>query len=747
MSAVQSWDRRRMALDSLRQTDVRTRLGPVRLWMTPESSNTERPLVFAIPSVLSSVDDLTIILNNLGLLADGCLMGLPSGSASALSACSMAELSRLVGELIEARFADRRVVALGVSTGAVIALGVRAANLARIVAVEPPLVTRGLWPVIQPLREHLRKVRDPVANAFILEAFGVSEDRTEALSHLGALRDLEVPVEVVLGETPLQPQRELNRFPSLVDEPERRFLAALPGVRLHLARGAGHNVLGHALQVAHDVVQEACRRAGTTLSPARLRLDEPLAEAVPLTARSVLYRGSDDAAFVEALGRSNPKCAVTLVDAATESETPVGGRDGFEAVVLAEPVSAAELARLAPAVRPSGHLIARWGAPDGERRAVLAQNGLVLRGPVDEGGTGVVRAQRPPLEGEVRPALFLQTVACAPMMMDIRTRLPAQGLRSDPDLQVVYTKSPFTLPKLPVEAAKVLVLQLPTDVGLEFWRPIVARVIRAGWVVVLEYDDYPPLIAEIKGIPRPQGDLDVFGYMHGVQTSTPPLVELFRPYNPETMAFPNAAFDLLPFPHGPRPRRVFYGAMLRGRYAIDVAASLGPAIEQFPDTEFVVIGDREVFNALPTASKRYYEYMSFEAYLELMSQCSISLSPIEALPLRETKSDAKFLDAARAGVLTIASPTIYDRVIEHGVNGFLAPEITDWAPLLARALSDGPLRERLAYAAWTYVRQERMFADQVGLRRDWYVDLWARRRELTDALMSRMPGLREAVSG
>jgi hypothetical protein len=165
-----------------------------------------------------------------------------------------------------------------------------------------------------------------------------------------------------------------------------------------------------------------------------------------------------------------------------------------------------------------------------------------------------------------------------------------------------------------------------------------------------------------------------------------------------------------------------------------------------PEAEIIVIGDRAVFDALPTSSKRYYEYMSFEGYLGLMNQCAISLSPIAALPLRETKSDAKFLDASRAGALTIASPTIYDRVIEHGVNGLLAAEVKDWAPLLTSALADQRWRERMAYAAWTYVRDERMFADQVSVRREWYFDLWARREALTEALMGRTPGLREAVS-
>lgn len=735
-----------MALDSFQQTDVATRLGPVRLWETRSPPDTLRPLVFAIPSILSATDDLVKLLENLGILADGCLMRLPSSGAAALSACSMPELSRLVGELIETRFPGRRVVLLGVSTGAVIALGARARNLARIVALEPPLVTGGLWPIVEPMRQFLHGLRDPVANAFVLEAFGVSERQHEDRNHLDALRDLNVPVDVMLGGIPLQPQRDLSRFPSLVGEVERQFLAALPRVRLHVEPLAGHNILGQALKAVGEVVQEACRRAGSDLSAERLRLDEPLLEAVPLAARNVIYCGEDAVAFADALQRINPKCDVVLLGDAMKAAALAGPPGGFDAVVLSHRASAEQLAHLVAVLRPSGHLVARWGAPDTKLATALVQNGLVLRAPVDESGTGIVRAVKAPPGGSVRPELFLETVACAPLMMDIRTRLPVQGLRSDPDLRILYQTAPFDLPRMPVDAPKILVLQRPAKLDLERWRPTLARAIREGWLVVLEFDDYPPLIAEVKGLPAHERDMLMFSYMHAVQTSTPPLVELFRPYSPEIALFPNAAFDLQPFPHGDRPPRIFYGAMIRGGYAVEVAASLGPAMAACPEAEIIVIGDRAVFDALPTSSKRYYEYMSFEGYLGLMNQCAISLSPIAALPLRETKSDAKFLDASRAGALTIASPTIYDRVIEHGVNGLLAAEVKDWAPLLTSALADQRWRERMAYAAWTYVRDERMFADQVSVRREWYFDLWARREALTEALMGRTPGLREAVS-
>jgi hypothetical protein len=330
--------------------------------------------------------------------------------------------------------------------------------------------------------------------------------------------------------------------------------------------------------------------------------------------------------------------------------------------------------------------------------------------------------------------------------MDIRTRLPTRGLGSEPDLHVTYGFPPPSLKPLSIDAPKILLLQRPAELRPEVWTTLLVPAIRQGWLTVMEYDDYPPLVAELLGLPRSDLNLKRFGYVHAVQTASPPLVELFRPYNPEIALFPNAAFDLAPFPEGLRSPRVFYGAVTRGRYAIDVARSLGPAIARRPETEFVVIGDHDVFDAIPTAAKTYYEYMSYEGYLQLMSQCTVSLSPIEALPFRDTKSDAKFVDASRAGVLTIASPTIYDRVIEHGANGFLAPEIADWAPLLTQVLTDEPLRAQLARRAWEYVRDQRMFAHQVATRRDWYRDLWARREALNAALIARTPGLREALA-
>lgn len=736
-----------MALKDLTAEDVTTRWGRVRLSTTNQGREANRPVVFAIPGVLSANEPLVNMGEGLGLLADFCLMQLPSFAGAAVSSCAIPDLSALVAEVIETRFAGRQVVLLGVSTGAVIALGVRASNLARVVAVEPPLVTEGLWPLVEPLRELLRSSRDATTATFVLEAFGVSETGLVARDYRSVLDGLAAPVDVIVGDAPLNPQRELERFPSLVDEAERWRLAATPGVRMHLARDAGHNVVGHAVRTVYDVLREACRRAAARLSAERLRLDEPLLEATPLTARRVLHWGADGAVFARAVQAANPLSEIVILGDDADADLPPEAGGGFEAVVLAGPAPPALLGRLAAALQPGGHLIARWAAAPDVLRHELAPHGLVPREAVDDGGTGVVRAQKTPKGEAPRPAMHVLAVPYASLLMDIRTRLPATGLGSDPELQVAYVTPPLALPTFGYDLPKVLVVQRPAELRLEAWRGLLADAIAKGWLLVIEYDDYPPLVAEVLGQPVEPDAMLRFSYVHAVQTASPPLVEAFRPYNPETVLFPNAVFDLRPYPQQPRLRRVFYGGVLRGRYAVEVASSLGPAIQRCPDTEFVVIGDREFFDALPTRAKEFHGYLNYEAYLDLMSGCAISLSPIEALPHRDTKSDAKFLDASSAGLLTIASPTIYDRVIEHGVNGFLAPQVADWAPLLEQALTDEPLRDRMARNAWDYVRRERMFANQVALRRDWYRDLWARRRDLNEAVMDRVPGLRAMLAG
>lgn len=338
------------------------------------------------------------------------------------------------------------------------------------------------------------------------------------------------------------------------------------------------------------------------------------------------------------------------------------------------------------------------------------------------------------------PPLKLHIAVYASTMMDIRTRLPAMALQSDAELAVTYAEPPITLPAAPIADPKVIVLQRPRATR-EVWAGMAAQAIAAGWVMVLEVDDHPKLMAEVRS--KDPADIDwwSFGFCHGVQTSTAPLARLFEPHNPEVRIFPNAVFQLPAFPTESRGPRIFYGAVSRGAFATGIAASLGPVSARFPEAEYVVIGDRAVFDALPTSRKVFHDYVSYAKYLRLMASCDISLAPLEGLEGQECKSDAKFLDAAANGLVTIASPTVYADTITYGVDGWIAREQADWARLLCDSLADPEGRRAMARRAWEHVRDRRLFSYQIAARRDWYRSLWDRRHALTADIRARNPGM------
>lgn len=727
-----------MTLDTLARREVTTSRGVATVRSRPEAFDSRRPLVLALPGLFAGADDLAGLPEAISRVADAALLRFEDQPPSAQAPAAFADV---VGQVIDQLFADRAVVLLGASIGATVALGVRAAAVRRIVAIEPILTTEALWPLAAPLRERLRSRPDePRSRTLYWSLFGVGLDKTEPRDHSGVLTGLAIPADVILAGEALGERRPIKTFPSLVAPAERRRLAASPMVRLHLAPDVGHNVQVEAGKLVIEAVSEACRRASAA-SPYDLRgLDEALVEATPLGVARVAHWGPAGRAFAGAYLSWSPNAEIELLGedpaAAPEPSEP------FDVVVLGAPSPSADLLRrLSAALRPGGHLVARWASAEA---TVLAAVGLQRREPVDAGGTGVLRAIKAAAPSS--PALRLETVAFASFLMDVRSRLPARGLRSDPELEALYVAAPHTPGPQPLDRPKVMVMQRPGPTPLERGRALMAFAIARGWLLVTEYDDHPRLVAEALNRPFGPGDMDRFGYNHALQTTTESLAELFRPHTGEVRIFENAVFELAPFPAGPPPRRVFYGAVTRGGFGVEVARSLAPVVAEFPDVEFVVLGDRAVFDALPTANKVYEDYLPYEAYLARMAECAVSLSPIEALPGRETKSDAKFLDAARAGVVTIASPLIYDRVIRHGENGLLARGLADWASLLRQALADPAATRAMGRRAWDYVRAQRMFADQVAERRDWYRDLWSRRAALNEAAFARVPGLAEAVA-
>jgi hypothetical protein len=105
------------------------------------------------------------------------------------------------------------------------------------------------------------------------------------------------------------------------------------------------------------------------------------------------------------------------------------------------------------------------------------------------------------------------------------------------------------------------------------------------------------------------------------------------------------------------------------------------------------------------------------------------------------KSDLKFLEAAAARVVALASPTVYAKVIEDGRTGLVFHSAEDLRQKLRFIIENRDAARAMADQAHDYVRHHRMLASQVASRLDWYRSLWARRDSLTRDLLARVPEL------
>lgn len=245
-------------------TVVQTRLGPIPLWSPAGALTSAKPVVLTITGAWAEPDDMIKIPSVVGPSWDAALMRLPGNGVPALTETSIAAWARAVSELIDATFHGRPVVVIGVSVGALVALGVRSPWVRRVIALAPPLVMSKLWPLADGLRARWRD--EPAARPFIETVFGVTGQGAEERVYF-ELFEGAPPADVAVGEAPLYPERRPERFPSLVDEPERAWLAARAGVSLHVAPGAGHNIHVFAPAFLRDLILSGLDKALATAEP------------------------------------------------------------------------------------------------------------------------------------------------------------------------------------------------------------------------------------------------------------------------------------------------------------------------------------------------------------------------------------------------------------------------------------------------------------------------------------------------
>lgn len=714
----------------LEKRTVETSLGPITFWSRPEIRGETRPVLLLVLGAFLARKDVPLSPLPLDAAAQLAFVELPIRERDGFERPNLERLSSALGLAIHDAFRRRPVIVIGFEDAAPVALMAFAPEIVRSLVVEPPVLTARISGLLDDLRQSVGSDASTGLQVYLADIYGLKDGALAPRDHRAGFQNARAPVDVIVG-----PAGSASR----VDSEARAWLAAEPRASLRITGDAGARTAAGSPDdiwaVARDAVADLDNGRRDASAIAR-----QLANAAPRDARKVLFFGPPDCGFVDAYAAVNP-----MATCISEPDDP--GK--YDLIVLLDPnPSQFNWVELVDRLEPMGRLVASTplGLAGDRIGALLAACGmsLVHDDPIiPPAGSALVRARN----GTQKEAARVEIVPFARVLMDIRTRLPADGLRSDFDLQIRYTPPPPHPGEGGLKAPKVVIFQRPPNASAAAWSDLAAKAILARKIMVIEYDDHPELVSQmVQRRSLTPDEWARFRVVHAVQTSTDALIDVFGQYNPEVKVFANSVFDLARFDPATRPARVFYGGVTRGAFAQEVARSLGPAIEAYPDTEFFVLGDRAFFDALPTQRKSFSNYVPYDRYLQIMAACRISLSPLQYRPMMETKSDAKYLDASRAGVVTIASPTVYERTIRSSENGFIARTLEDWPKMLAALLGDPALCERVARTAWEDVRSNRMFAHQIADRRDWYAGLLARQDSLDQAVLARCPDVAARLS-
>ena len=319
----------------------------------------------------------------------------------------------------------------------------------------------------------------------------------------------------------------------------------------------------------------------------------------------------------------------------------------------------------------------------------------------------------------------------------VRIVYPQMAIATDPSINVMLITDGM-LPEIDPSVPKILILHRLTLAGAQGRRTL-RGLLASGWLVISECDDHPDFLARMQ-----TEDLLTFAGVHAVQTSTELLATVMRERNPHVAVFPNMLREIRPPRNFADPARVglFFGAFNReaewGEWLPALNQVLALAGDRMPVT---VMHDRAFFDALTTSHKRFLPMSDYDTYLNELAGCEVSLMPLIDTEFNRAKSDLKFIEAASARVLAIASPTVYGATIEDGRTGFVVDGPAELAARLAELLNDPARGRDIAGRARAEVMATRMLADQVGERVRWYHDLWDRRADLTRELLARVPDL------
>ena len=246
--------------------------------------------------------------------------------------------------------------------------------------------------------------------------------------------------------------------------------------------------------------------------------------------------------------------------------------------------------------------------------------------------------------------------------------------------------------------------------------------------------------------------------VHAVQTSTKPLANIFKQFNPNVKIFENQLKELPP----PRnfaeeiakrqPITIFFGALNRDNDFYEILPALNKITAEYGENILVkVIAKTELFNKIETPNKVFIgkrevyngQYVPYDIYEQELRTTHISLLPLRDNVFNRSKSDLKFIESAGSGSVVLASPTVYSNTVKDGETGFIYHNVEEFYNKLKILINNQNKRCEMAEKAYDYVKHNRLLSQHYEERWDWYNELLAKLPELNKETRKRIEILKD----
>ena len=156
--------------------------------------------------------------------------------------------------------------------------------------------------------------------------------------------------------------------------------------------------------------------------------------------------------------------------------------------------------------------------------------------------------------------------------------------------------------------------------------------------------------------------------------------------------------------------RIIYGSGTKTHNIdfLEAAPALANILKENPNVRFRIIGYLELpeyFDEVQSQIERI-PFCNYTEYLTYLSECDISIAPLENFVFNDAKSNIKYLEASITKVASVCSPrAAFADVIVNGENGFLADSEQQWHEAFATLIQNSELRDSMAQAAYRTVTE------------------------------------------